>query len=125
MKIQLKNLNQIKQKIFQISLNKKYKYANDKIKGKTLKKIQGSDYMIKKIAWDAFKNTGDINAYLEMKQIETIEKELKDKNEYKINEDIYGEDIERQKRGKWQIQKLMEQCYLKVMLETLIKCLQY
>lgn len=51
--------------------------------------------MIKKIAWDAFKNTGDINAYLEMKQIETIEKELEDKNEYKINEDIYGEDIER------------------------------
>lgn len=32
--------------------------------------------MIKKIAWDTFKNTGDINAYLELKQIETIEKQI-------------------------------------------------
>ena len=30
--------------------------------------------MIKKIAWDAFKNTGDINTFLELKQIENIEK---------------------------------------------------
>ena len=30
--------------------------------------------MIKKIAWEAFKNTGDINTYLEFKQIEEIEK---------------------------------------------------
>lgn len=34
--------------------------------------------MIKKIAWDAFKNTGDINAFLELKQIENIEKEIND-----------------------------------------------
>lgn len=32
--------------------------------------------MIKKIAWDAFKNTGDINAFLELKQIENIEEEI-------------------------------------------------
>lgn len=30
--------------------------------------------MIKKIAWDTFKNTGDINAFLEFKQIENAEK---------------------------------------------------
>ena len=30
--------------------------------------------MIKKIAWDAFKNTGDINTFLEYKEIENIEK---------------------------------------------------
>ena len=30
--------------------------------------------MIKKIAWDTFKNTGDINTFLEYKQIEDIEK---------------------------------------------------
>lgn len=30
--------------------------------------------MIKKIAWQTFKNTGDINTYLELKQIEEIEK---------------------------------------------------
>ncbi len=34
--------------------------------------------MIKKIAWDAFKNTGDINAFLELKQIENIENNIKD-----------------------------------------------
>lgn len=32
--------------------------------------------MIKKIAWDTFKNTGDINAFLELKQIENIENSL-------------------------------------------------
>ena len=32
--------------------------------------------MIKKIAWDAFKNTGDINAFLELKQIENIEENI-------------------------------------------------
>ncbi len=32
--------------------------------------------MIKKIAWDTFKNTGDINTFLELKQIENIEKDV-------------------------------------------------
>lgn len=32
--------------------------------------------MIKKIAWNTFKNTGDINAFLELKQIENIESQL-------------------------------------------------
>ena len=32
--------------------------------------------MIKKIAWDTFKNTGDINTFLELKQIENVEKNL-------------------------------------------------
>ena len=31
--------------------------------------------MIKKIAWNAFKNTGNIDTYLELKQIENIEEE--------------------------------------------------
>ena len=29
--------------------------------------------MIKKIAWDVFKNTGDINAFMEFKQIENLQ----------------------------------------------------
>lgn len=37
--------------------------------------------MIKKIAWDTFKNTGDINSFLEFKQIENIEKNIQDKQE--------------------------------------------
>lgn len=34
--------------------------------------------MIKKIAWDTFKNTGDIDAFLEFKQIENIENNIKE-----------------------------------------------
>lgn len=41
--------------------------------------LKGSDFMIKKIAWDTFKNTGDINAFLELKQIENIEKSIQSK----------------------------------------------
>ena len=32
--------------------------------------------MIKKIAWQTFKNTGDINTFMELKQIEEREKEI-------------------------------------------------
>lgn len=34
--------------------------------------------MIKKIAWETFKNTGDINAFMELKQIEDIEKGIEE-----------------------------------------------
>ena len=43
--------------------------------------------MIKKIAWDAFKNTGDINAFLELKQIENIENNIKEEKKI-INLDV-------------------------------------
>lgn len=36
--------------------------------------------MIKKIAWNAFKNTGDINSFLEFKQIENIEQNMTNQN---------------------------------------------
>ena len=32
--------------------------------------------MIKEIAWDVFKNTGNINTFLEFKEIENIENDL-------------------------------------------------
>ena len=41
--------------------------------------------MIKKIPWDPFKNTGDINTFLELKQIENIEKNINTNN---IEKDI-------------------------------------
>lgn len=41
--------------------------------------------MIKKIAWDTFKNTGDINAFLELKQIENIENKLNKEKDIKEN----------------------------------------
>ena len=46
--------------------------------------------MIKEIAWDVFKNTGDINSFLEFKEIENIENILKksfEQNEI-IDEDM-------------------------------------
>ena len=48
--------------------------------------------MIKKIAWEAFKNTGNINTYLELKQIENIEEKI-EKNDLNI-ENIKNEGIE-------------------------------
>ena len=32
--------------------------------------------MIKKMAWNTFKNTGDINTFLEFKQIQNIETQI-------------------------------------------------
>lgn len=32
--------------------------------------------MIKNIAWNTFKNTGDINAFLEFKQIDRLENDI-------------------------------------------------
>ncbi len=42
----------------------------------------GSDNMIKKIAWNTFKNTGDINTYLEFTKLKDMEESLNiDSNE--------------------------------------------
>ena len=32
--------------------------------------------MIKKIAWNTFKNTGDVNTFLELKQLQNIEAQI-------------------------------------------------
>ena len=32
--------------------------------------------MIKKIAWETFKNTGDVNTFLELQQIKNIEEQI-------------------------------------------------
>lgn len=45
-------------------------------------RIRGSEHMIKKIAWETFKNTGDLNTFLEYKQLQEIEQQLK-----KVDED--------------------------------------
>lgn len=34
--------------------------------------------MIKQLAWNTFKNTGDINSYLELVEVENMEKQLKE-----------------------------------------------
>ncbi len=48
--------------------------------------------MIKQIAWNTFKNTGNINTFMELMEVENVEKNLNDKlkcNNIKVNE--YGE----------------------------------
>ena len=57
--------------------------------------------MIRKIACEAFKNTGDINAYLELKQIENIEDKIEknDLNFVKENiENIYNKENFKEKQ---------------------------
>ena len=63
--------------------------------------------MIKKIAWEAFKNTGDINTYLEFKQIEEIEKGITIEAETQSFNTInkkYGDNLNKEKGEitKWQ-----------------------
>ena len=53
-----------------------YKNAKDNIKGKTLR--MEMKCMIKQIAWDAFKKTGDIEPFLELKQFENTENNITD-----------------------------------------------
>lgn len=44
--------------------------------------------MIKKMAWDTFKKTGNINTFLELKQIENLEEKIKEKKIINIEKDI-------------------------------------
>ena len=44
--------------------------------------------MIKKIAWETFKNTGDINTFLELKQIEDIEQNMEQSTNIEEIQDI-------------------------------------
>lgn len=52
----------------------------------------GDDSMIKKIAWNTFKNTGDINTFLELMEVENLEKTM--------NKNIDGE-IDGNNKNKW------------------------
>jgi len=54
---------------------KKIKKAKDKIKGETL--IKELIKMLKKIAWNTFKNTGNIDTFMEFYQVKNIEEQIK------------------------------------------------
>lgn len=41
------------------------------------------------MAWNTFKNTGDINTFMELMEVENLEKSLNNRVDYKVNE--YGE----------------------------------
>ena len=44
--------------------------------------------MIKKLAWNTFKNTGDINTFLELVEVESLEKKLSSDNSNNINDNL-------------------------------------
>lgn len=46
--------------------------------------------MIKKIAWDTFKNTGDINTFLELVEVENVEKNIIEAEKQNGNIEIKG-----------------------------------
>ena len=52
--------------------------------------------MIKKIAWETFKNTGDINTYLELKQIENIEDKIERNDLNTENTEFQGDFVDKQ-----------------------------
>ena len=60
--------------------------------------------MIKKMAWNTFKNTGDINTFLELKEIQNIESQIGSGAEqiHQSETQILGETIQ-------QIQHQMEE----------------
>lgn len=51
--------------------------------------------MIKKLAWNTFKNTGNINTFLELIEVENTEKNLLDNvsnnNQIDNKKDLYGD----------------------------------
>ena len=55
--------------------------------------------MIKQLAWNVFKNTGDINSYLEFVEVENIEKNRK--LEEKKIENHLGENIGIDTKKEW------------------------
>jgi len=46
--------------------------------------------MIKQMAWNTFKNTGSIDSYLELVQLENIEKNIEQNKDGVIKVDKYG-----------------------------------
>ena len=49
--------------------------------------------MIKKMAWNTFKNTGSIDSYLELVEVENLEKNMAKNQEVNIKETEIKKDI--------------------------------
>ena len=57
--------------------------------------------MIKKIAWNTFKNTGDVNTFLELKQIQNIEAQMQVPNEIVQNIQQQMEEQNGNNKNEW------------------------
>lgn len=82
-------------------MNKKIKITEDKIKGVNDNFTQkwGDELMIKQIAWNTFKKTGDINTFLELKQVNDIEEKIKAEN-YEV---IKSKGIDNSRENSWRL----------------------
>ena len=54
------------------------------------------NYMIKQMAWNTFKNTGDINTFLELKEVQNIENVVMKAEQYGNIEDKRDNNIGKQ-----------------------------
>lgn len=57
--------------------------------------------MIKKIAWNTFKNTGDVNTFLELRQIQSIEEQIKGQNHIMQNMQQQMEEQNGNNQNEW------------------------
>ena len=57
--------------------------------------------MIKKIAWNTFKNTGDVNTFLELKQIQDIETQIQQSNNMMQNMQQQMEEQNGNNQNEW------------------------
>ena len=57
--------------------------------------------MIKKIAWNTFKNTGDVNTFLELKQIQNLEAQMQGQNEIMSNMQQQMEEQNGNNQNEW------------------------
>ena len=55
--------------------------------------------MIKQIAWNTFKKTGDINTYLELKQVSNIEENIEKNMKQNIDEKVKNYEISEDQRN--------------------------
>ena len=67
--------------ISKIYLNFYEKIAKDKSKQEKIRRVV---FMLKKLAWNTFKNTGDINTYMEFSKVIDLEKQLE------LEQNAYG-----------------------------------
>lgn len=58
--------------------------------------------MIKKLAWNTFKNTGNINTFLELVEVENVEKNLQNMNN-SIDNKNFNVDTNTQSKNKNQL----------------------
>lgn len=63
-----------------------------KVRKITFKKVKEMIHMIKQIAWNTFKNTGNIDSYLEFVEVENLEKQIQAQLNQTIKHNL-GENI--------------------------------